>query len=43
MTLQPEFLQKYVKIYIKTSFFEVMSEVQKDPKDVSAEKGIFFK
>jgi hypothetical protein len=24
---------------VKTSFFEVMSEVQKDPEDVSAEAG----
>ncbi len=33
-------LTKSVKMYIKTSFFEVMSEVQKDSKDDSAGIGI---
>jgi hypothetical protein len=28
--------KKYVKKYVKTTFFEVMSEVQKDSEDVSA-------
>jgi hypothetical protein len=28
-------------MYSKTSLFEVMSEVQKDPEDVSAGIGIF--
>jgi hypothetical protein len=28
-------------MYIKTPFFEVMSEFQKDSEDVSAGKGIF--
>jgi hypothetical protein len=27
-------------MYVNTSFFEVMSEVQKDPEDVSAGIGI---
>jgi hypothetical protein len=29
-------------MYIKLSFFDVMSEVQKDLEDVSAGKGVFF-
>jgi hypothetical protein len=29
-------------MYIKMSFFEVMSEVQKDPEEVSAEIGVYF-
>jgi hypothetical protein len=31
-----EILTKNIKMYVKTSFFDVMSEVQKDFKDVSA-------
>ncbi len=37
------FLTKIVKKSVKTSFFEVMSEVQKDSEDVFAGIGIFFK
>jgi hypothetical protein len=33
---RPDFLQKNIKKSVKTSFFEVMSEVQKDSEDVSA-------
>jgi hypothetical protein len=35
-------LTKYIKIYIKKSFFDIMSEVQKDSEDVSAGLGIYF-
>ncbi len=38
----PDFWWKYVKKYAKTSFLEVMSDVQKDSEDVSAGIGIFF-
>jgi hypothetical protein len=31
----PNFLQKYIKMYIETSYFDVPSEVQKDSEDVS--------
>jgi hypothetical protein len=30
-------------MYVKTSFFEVMSEVQKDLEDISAGIGIYLK
>jgi hypothetical protein len=33
-----ELLTKNVKMDVKTSFFDVMSEVQKDSEDVSAGK-----
>jgi hypothetical protein len=33
--------QKYVKMDIKTSFFDVMSEIQKYLEDVFARIGIF--
>ncbi len=36
MAPRPDFLQKNIKKSVKTSFFEVMSEVQKDSEDVSA-------
>jgi hypothetical protein len=36
-------LTKIIKKSVKTSFFEVMSEVQKDSEDVSAGIGIFLK
>ncbi len=39
----PDFWRKIVKMTVKTSFFEVMSEVQKDSEDVSAGIGFFFK
>ncbi len=40
MVPQPDFWQKYVKMYIKTSFFELISKFQKDFKDLSAGIGI---
>jgi hypothetical protein len=41
--LRPDFSRKYVKILdVKTSFIDIMSEVQKDSEDVSAGLGIFF-
>jgi hypothetical protein len=42
VALGPVFLQNYVEMYIKTSFFDVMSEVPKDSEDVSAGIGCFF-
>jgi hypothetical protein len=35
--------KKNVKMDVKTSFFDVMSEVQKDSKDVSSGIGVFEK
>jgi hypothetical protein len=35
-------LTKYIKMYIKTSFFEVLSEDKKDSEDVSAGTSIFL-
>ncbi len=40
---RPEFWRKIAKKSVKTSFFEVMSEVQKDSEDFSSGIGIFFK
>jgi hypothetical protein len=40
---RPDFWQKIVKMTVKTSFFEVMSEVQKDSEDVFAGLGILKK
>jgi hypothetical protein len=40
---RPELLQKYVIMYIKMSFFDVMSETQKDLEDNSAGIGFFSK
>jgi hypothetical protein len=37
---QPDFWQKYVKIYVKMSFCGVMSKIQKDPEDVLTGIGI---
>jgi hypothetical protein len=43
MVLRSDFSRKYVKILdVKTSFIDIMSEVQKDSEDVSAGLGIFF-
>jgi hypothetical protein len=36
-------MKRRQNVYIKTSFFEVMSEVQKNLEDFSAGLGIFFK
>ncbi len=36
------FLHKIIKIYVKTSFFDVVYEDQKDLQDVSAGTGVFF-
>jgi hypothetical protein len=43
MVLRSDFSRKYVKILdVKTSFIDIMSEVQKDSEDVSAGLGIIF-
>ncbi len=43
MVLRPDFSGKYVKILdVKTSFIDIMSEVQKDSEDVSAGLGFFL-
>ncbi len=40
VALGPDFQQKYVKKYVKTGFFDVMSDVQKYSEDISA--GIYI-
>ncbi len=39
---RPDFWRKIIKKSVKTSFFEVISEVQKDSEDISTGIGIFL-
>jgi hypothetical protein len=39
---QSDFLCKCVQMYVKTSYFGIPHEVQKDLEDISAGIGIFF-